>query len=180
MNRLMAISAAARCGLWALLLSSAALTMPALALAQDVSEYGMKAVLFYRLSQFVYWPGAQPAPRPTILCVVGRNPFGSALSQIDASSGDVTVRIAPTDLAACHLLFIPRSEASNLNNWLERSAARQMITVSDLPGFARAGGMIELPLEGERIGIVLNRSVAQGKGFEFNAQLLRLARVIDP
>jgi hypothetical protein len=178
MKRLLAISVAVRSGLLALLLSSAALALPAL--AQDVSEYGMKAVLFYRLSQFVYWPGAQPAPRPTILCVVGRNPFGNALSQIDASSSEVIIRLAPADLSACHLLFIPRSEAANLGNWLERAAAKQMITVSDLPGFARAGGMIELPLESERVAIVLNRSVAQGKGFEFNAQLLRLARVIDP
>lgn len=173
-----AFSVAVRSGLLALLLSSAALVSPVL--AQDVSEYGMKAVLFYRLSQFVYWPGAQPPPRPTILCVVGRNPFGSALQQIDASSGDVSIRIAPPDLAACHLLFIPRSEAGNMNNWLEQAGSRQMITVSDLPGFARAGGMIELPLEGERVAIVLNRSAARLRGFEFNAQLLRLARVIDP
>lgn len=178
MNFLVVIPAAVRSGLLALLVSSAALASPAL--AQDVSEYGMKAVLFYRLSQFVYWPGAQAAPRPTVLCVVGRNPFGNALGQIDSSSSDITVRLAPADLGACHLLFIPRSEAASLNSWLERISGRQILSVSDLPGFARAGGMIELPLEGERIGIVLNRSAARGKGFEFNAQLLRLARVIDP
>jgi hypothetical protein len=177
MKRFVALSAA-RSGLLALLLSSAALGSPAS--AQDVSEYSMKAVLFYRLSQFVYWPGTQPAPRPTTLCVVGRNPFGNALNQIDASSGEVAVRIAPTDLTGCHLLFIPRSEAGHMASWLERSSSKQMITVSDLPGFARAGGMIELPLEGERIGILLNRTAAQGRGFTFNAQLLRLARVIDP
>ncbi len=53
------------------------------------------------------------------------------------------------------------------------------MTVSDIPGFARAGGMIELPLEGERVAIVLNRRAAQSRGIEFNAQLLRLARVIE-
>lgn len=177
MKRFPAIHAALRSALLVLLLGSTAVVSPAL--AQDVSEYGMKAVLFYRLSQFVYWPGGQPAPRPTILCVVGRNPFGTALNQIDATSGDVAIRIAPNDIAPCHLLFIPRSEVGNVANWLERAAARPMITISDLPGFARAGGMIELPLEGERIGIVLNRAAGQRQGFAFNAQLLRLARVID-
>lgn len=172
------LPAALRAGLLALLLGSPALTPRAF--AQDVSEYGMKAVLFYRLSQFVYWPGAQPAPRPTVLCVVGRNPFGNALNQINASSAEVEVRIAPGDLGVCHLLFIPRSEAAILPAWLERAAGRQLITVSDLPGFAVAGGMIELPLEGERVAVVLNRGAAQKKGFEFNAQLLRLARVIEP
>ena len=41
--------------------------------AQEVSEYGMKAVLFYRLAQFVYWPADEKAPNPLVLCVVGRN-----------------------------------------------------------------------------------------------------------
>ncbi|KAB2924414.1 MAG: YfiR family protein [Dechloromonas sp.] len=178
MSRIPKLSSALRAGLLALLLAS--FTLPSRAQAQDISEYGMKAVLFFRLAQFVYWPGNKPAPRPTILCVVGRNPFGTALSLIDASTGEVEVRLAPSELGACHLLFIPRSEAAGMNGWLERAAGRELITVSDLPGFARSGGMIELPLEGERIGIVLNRTAAQRRGFEFNAQLLRLARVIEP
>ncbi|HEX6736249.1 MAG TPA: YfiR family protein [Azonexus sp.] len=178
MNLLQALSATTRAGLLTLLLGSAVLAPRAMAM--DVSEYGMKAVLFYRLAQFVYWPGGQPAPRPTVLCVVGRNPFGNALNQINTNAAEVDIRFAPADLGACHLLFIARSEAGALAGWLERAAGRPLLTVSDLPGFAQAGGMIELPLEGERVAIVLNRSAAQKKGFEFNAQLLRLARVVEP
>lgn len=167
-----------RGGLLAVLLCCA--LMPWRVQAQDVSEYGMKAVLFYRLSQFIYWPGEAPAPRPTVLCVVGKNPFGSALSQVDRSTSNVEVRIAPSELAGCHLLFIPRSEASQLAQWLERASAKRLLTVSDIGGFARGGGMVELPLEGERIGIVVNRKAANRQGYEFSAQLLRLARVIEP
>lgn len=148
--------------------------------AQDVSEYGMKAILFYRLSQFVYWPADSKPPTPLTLCVVGKNPFGSALNQIDQSIATVETRQSPGDLNACQLLFIPRSEASNLDAWLGRIENRRLVTVSDIPGFARSGGMIELPLEGERVGIVINRRSARKNGFEFNAQLLRLARVIEP
>lgn len=148
--------------------------------AQDVSEYGMKAILFYRLSQFVYWPADSKPPTPLTLCVVGKNPFGSALNQIDQSIATVDTRQSPGDLGACQLLFIPRSEASNLDSWLSKTENRRLVTVSDIPGFARAGGMIELPLDGERVGIVINRRSARKNGFEFNAQLLRLARVIEP
>lgn len=163
--------------LLALLLACALL--PASAPAQDVSEYGMKAVLFFRLSQFVYWPGEAP-PRPVVLCVVGRNPFGGALDQIDRGNPGVEIRLSPPDIAACHMLFVPRSEAGEMSGWIERAAARRIVTVSDLAGFARAGGMVELPLEGGRVGIVVNRRAAQKQGFEFSAQLLRLARVIEP
>ena len=149
-------------------------------LAQDVSEYGMKAVLFYRLPQFIYWPGGAQQPNPTVLCVAGRNPFGNALGQIEQGRGQIEVRLGVSEITACHLLFIAGSEAANLGSWLERAHARQIVTVSDLPGFARSGGMIELPVDGERISIVVNRRVARRIGYEFSAQLLRLARVIEP
>lgn len=150
------------------------------ALGQGVSEYEMKAILYYRLSQFVYWPADNKPPSPMTLCVVGKNPFGNALNQIDQSVATIETRQASTDLGSCQLLFIPRSEAGNLDAWLSRAENRRLVTVSDIPGFARNGGMIELPLDGERVGIVINRRSARKSGFEFSAQLLRLARVIDP
>lgn len=153
---------------------------PGVALAQDVSEYGMKAVLFYRLSQFVYWPAGNKVPSPLILCVAGKNPFGPAINQLSQDGANIEVRLAPDDPTACHLLFISRSETTNLDAWLSRTEGKRIVTVSDIAGFARAGGMIEFPLEGERVSIVINRRTAQKKGFEFNAQLLRLARVIEP
>jgi len=157
------------------LLSSAALAQ------QPVSEYGMKAVLFFRLSQFVYWPGQNGAPKPTVFCVAGEaNAFGEALAQIDRGNPSIAIRPTNGDLTGCHLLFIPRDEAASLPSWLARTANRPLLTVSDIAGFARRGGMIELPLEGSRVGIVVNRRAAQARGFEFNAQLLRLARVVEP
>lgn len=150
------------------------------AAAQEISEYGMKAVLFYRLPQFIYWPTEEKSPSPLILCVIGKNPFGTTINQLNQGGAAIDIRLAPTDPSACHLLFISRSESGNLESWLSRTDGRRVITVSDIAGFARAGGMIELPLEGERVGIVINRRTAQKKGFEFNAQLLRLARVIEP
>jgi len=154
--------------------------LPAPARAQDVSEYGMKAVLFYRLSQFIYWPGAEKAPSPLVLCVVGKNPFGNAISQLNQGDPGIDIRLTPSEPGACHLLFIARSESGTLDAWLSRTEGKRIVTVSDIAGFARAGGMVELPLEGERVAIVINRRIAQRKGFEFNAQLLRLARTIEP
>ena len=163
----------------AAVLALLALTRPLFVAAQEASEYSLKAVLMIRLTQFIYWPPDKPATPPLKLCIVGRSPFGNALTQVDQSVQGIEVVFTPADLGLCHLLFIPRSESSNLNQWLERSGTRTLVTVSDIPGFARSGGMIELPLEGERVAIIINRRSSQKKGFEFHAQLLRLARVID-
>lgn len=40
--------------------------------------------------------------------------------------------------------------------------------------------MIELPLEGDHVGILINRGSAAKKGLDFNAQLLRLAKTVTP
>ena len=82
----------------------------------------MKAVLFFRLSQFVYWPGQNGAPKPTVFCVAGDdNPFGGALAQIDKGNPSIEMRTTSGDLAGCHLLFIPRAEAAALPGWLARN-----------------------------------------------------------
>lgn len=167
--------------LFALLLGLCSALPVRAAYAQEISEYGMKAVLFYRLAQFVYWPGGEAAPKPTVLCVVGKNPFASSALQLRQGSNEqIEMRVAPSDLNGCHLLFIARSESGNLDSWLTRLEGKRVITVSDIPGFAKAGGMIELPLEGDDVGILINRGSAAKKGLDFNAQLLRLAKTVTP
>lgn len=159
--------------LWLLLPASAAQAGP-----QEVQEYGMKALLFYRLPQFIYWPGGERPAAPLVLCIAGNNPFGPALAPL-VSQGGGEIRQAGNELTGCHLLFIARSESGAVERWLGRAEQKRVVTVSDIPGFARQGGMIELPLEGERVGLIVNRRSAQKQGFEFNAQLLRLARGVE-
>lgn len=146
-----------------------------------VSEYGLKAVLFFKLSQFVYWPqGDRPAAAP-VLCVQGSNPFGNTLQQLVNSTGiPADIRLVDgAGSAVCNVLFISRSEAGQMDSVIQRIVVRNILTVSDIPGFARAGGMVELVLDGDRVGINLNRKAALRQGLDFNAQLLRLAQKVE-
>ena len=59
----------------------------------------------------------------------------------------------------------------------------QVVTVSDIDGFARAGGMVELaqnPDGSGALSILINRRAAQEQRVQFNAQLLRLATIVEP
>ena len=157
-----------------------ALLTPPAALAQSNSEHSVRAVLYYRLPQFIYWPNSDKPPQPLVLCVVGKTPLAAALTALAQDSPGYDIRLSPADTTACNLLFIARSEGPRLSAWLAGSEGRATLTVSDIPGFAQAGGMIELPLEGERVALVVNRKAAQKQNLDFNAQLLRLARVVAP
>lgn len=150
-----------------------------------VSEYGLKAVLLYKLPQFVYWPDTAKAQTNLIFCIAGANPFGSSLERlarepVDGRSAEVINLAAIGDSINCDFIFISRSEAANLDMILRKLSGKRMVTVSDIPGFAKAGGMVELTVSGAHVGVALNRRAAQKQGLEFSAQLLRLAKVVEP
>lgn len=150
-----------------------------------VSEYGLKAVLLYKLSQFVYWPDTAKPQSRLIFCVVGANPFGNSLERlarepVDGRTVEIVNLLAIGENINCDFIFISRSEAASMDLILRRLAGKRMVTVSDIPGFAKAGGMVELTVSGDRVGVTLNRKAAQKQGLEFNAQLLRLAKVVEP
>lgn len=150
-----------------------------------VPEYALKAALFFKLPPFVYRPDTDRST-PLTMCILGSNPFGNALDRLASATIDGRpVRIrrldAGRDAGSCEFVFISRSEADDLDGTLRRLATHPVVTVSDIDGFARAGGMVEFALGSEgSIAILINRSAGQRLGIEFNAQLLRLARVVVP
>ncbi|MEW6164720.1 MAG: YfiR family protein [Pseudomonadota bacterium] len=167
------------------LLLAVAVSWPARA-QQAVSEYAVKSALLFKLPQFVYRPGGEDDPTIEI-CLLGRNPFGGAferLAQMPINGRPVQLFSlgSAAEAGRCDFVFVARSEADELNGVLRRLAAHPVVTVSDIPGFARAGGMVEFALggEGAAIAILLNRRAANTWRIAFNAQLLRLARVVEP
>jgi hypothetical protein len=154
--------------------------------AQAVSEYAVKSALLFKLPKFVYRP--EVARERTInICVLGRNPFDGALERLAQTPiGQQAVNVlhlgTAAEAAACDFVFIARSETSALDTILRRLAGYPVVTVSDIEGFAGAGGMVEFALGGENaaIAILINRRAARAQSFEFNAQLLRLSRVVEP
>lgn len=162
------------------------LALPAAADTGAVSEYAIKAVLFYKLPQFVYLPGALK-DRTATLCGLGEHPVVDALEKLaDSPSQGRATAYRSVDGAAgaghCDLVFIAGDEADRLDGILYRLKDKGVVTVSDIPGFAKAGGMVEFARHPEKNGvqILINRKAAQKLGIEFNAQLLRLARIVEP
>lgn len=154
------------------------------ACAQNVSEDALKAVLFYKLPLFVY--RADKSPRVEI-CTVGSTPLDQAAEKLPDTLLDgrrVKFRAisGAADADECEFIFIGRAESGRLDGLLRRLSGKRLVTVSDLEGFARAGGMVEFAVkpDGSGIQLLINRKAAQRQGIEFNAQLLRLAKIIEP
>lgn len=150
-------------------------------------EYAVKSALLLKLPRFVYLPRLEGGTRIS-LCVLGRNPFGGVLARlaqapIDGRSVELRQPESAAQALDCDFVFIARSEADRLRPTLARLSEAPVVTVSDIDGFAHAGGMVELafnPDAGDSLSILINRKAAQAHNIHFNAQLLRLARIVEP
>ena len=170
----------------AALLLPALFGAPAAAEGGAVSEYAVKSALLFKLPHFVYRPEAE-RNAALGMCVLGVSPFGGAMEKLAQAPIDgrpvKLLRITGGgDTAECDFVFIARSEAAGLDAILRRLGKQTAVTVSDIEGFAKSGGMVELALgsEGSAVSILINRKAAQRQNIEFNAQLLRLAKVVEP
>jgi hypothetical protein len=151
--------------------------------AEPPLEYKVKAVFVLNAARFVTWPNSAFADgdSPFVIGVVGENPFGSLLA--DAVAGEtvqkrriVTKRVAAGD--PCHILFIGRSEEDRLPRVLELAARSNSLTISEIDGFARNGGMIGLFVQGGSVRFEVNPDAAARANLKLDARLLRLAKIV--
>lgn len=174
------------------LLLLALLLPPVTGIAQNltqtpaVSEQVLKAVLFYKLPLFAY-TGSSDKRSSVNICTLGESPLGNAANKLpttlaDGRNVDFKAWASQSETGDCEFIFIGSSEAGRLESVLRRLHKRRVVTVSDITGFAESGGMVEFSLrsEGTGVQILINRKAAQKQGIEFNAQLLRLAKIVEP
>ena len=149
------------------------------------SEYQLKAVFLYNFLQFIEWPPeAFQDDAPICIGVLGQDPFGGILE--DAVSGETVKGRKLTilrstnvhDFARCQLVFISRSERASLPQVLSVFEGRPVLTVSDIEGFARRGGAINFLLEGRKVRLEINPTVAQEHGLKISSQLLSIGRLV--
>jgi hypothetical protein len=156
------------------------------AAAAEISrEYLIKAAFLYNFAKFTRWPPSSFPDRATPLrvCVFGEDPFGAALESIAGKTirgREVTVRRIESVEAgtACHLLFISASEAAQLAGILDSLSGRPVLTIADLPGFARSGGIINLKTNSnDKVRFEINVAIANRAGLRFSSKLLNLAEI---
>ncbi len=150
--------------------------------ATPPGEYQIKAAYLLNFARYVEWPAARlPSGATLRLCVLGRDPFGGALAGLEGrlvNGHEVRVRQMDSIEPAvdCHLVFVADSEERRVGPILRGLAAHGVLTVSDIDGFAEAGGGIGLVVEDSRVRFDINQAALLRDGLRASSQLLRLGR----
>lgn len=151
-------------------------------------EYQFKSAFLYNFSQFVVWPAGafSGAQSELVIGVVGDDPFGAFLDEIvsgqKANTHPLVVKRFRQieEIKSCHILFVSRSEAGRLSRIVAISRNRNILTVSDIEGFAQNGGMIALVTENNRIRFKINLGAVKAENLTISSKMLRVAEIVTP
>jgi hypothetical protein len=149
-------------------------------------DFEVKATYLLNFGRFATWPSGAPANGRDgfAVCVIGRDPFGSALDKTVAGEsidGKAVVVRRITDAQAagdCRILFVSASEEARLPIILPAAAKAAVLTVSDIPRFTDRGGMIEFVPQDRKVRFRVNAASVEQAGLTLSSELLRVATAV--
>lgn len=144
-----------------------------------------KAAFIYNFAKFTRWPdqALENTQDSLILCTAGNDELIDDLKRLGGkmiSGRPVSIRPLEKNLspAGCHLLYIAKSEQQHFPNILASVRGKSVLTISELPGFSRSGGIIELYRKDAQTHFIINLNVARAAQLELSSRLLNLAVVM--
>jgi len=153
--------------------------------AVDLSEYQVKAAFIYNFAKFVEWPADAAAARGGnfSVCIIGQDPFGAAFASVEGrlvSGRPLRVRrdVRLDDALGCQIAFIAESEERRYQALLKILETAPILTISDIEGFAEAGGAVGLFVLDKRLKFDANFATLQRTNLKASSQVLRLARTV--
>lgn len=152
----------------------------------EASEAAVQAAYLFNFARFTEWPAGAFANKSAALnyCQLGRR---DALSNAMVTLSERPIQGHPLrvlqpehleDFRSCHLVFVADPDPRHRATILQALNAQPTLTVSDIEGFAREGGMIGLLRVGARLRFDINRTQTQKAGLRLAADLLNLASAI--
>jgi hypothetical protein len=146
----------------------------------------IKAALIYNFTKFVEWPtNAQKSKATFDIGVMGAPEIAEALEKVvsgkKVGSRSVAVRRLPdiagmeTAASSICILFVGPTAVNAMPDIHNILGKLPVLTVGDSEAFWKAGGMIALLVQNERMRFRVNLDAAEGAGLKISGKLLALA-----
>jgi hypothetical protein len=150
-------------------------------------EYQVKAVFLFNFSQFVEFPSEAflTADSPLVIGVLGKDPFGDYLDETvngeKVNGHSLTVERYKTleEIKTCHILFISADKKLDVKGIFKQLENRPILTVGDMPNFAKNGGIIRFLTDDNKTRIRINIEAAKKANVTISSKLLRIAEIIN-
>jgi hypothetical protein len=150
------------------------------------SEYQVKAAYLFNFGKFIRKNGGGPVAKGATfnICIVGRDPIGSAIApivageSIDGRPVRALVIADASQARDCAITFLSADEGGSLREDLAILEGSDTLTVSDAPEFIDHGGMIQFVLVGDHVRFEVNLDAVRRTHLVLSSELLRVAAAV--
>ena len=157
------------------------------ALGDGVSDEDVKLALIYKITRFVTWPNVPDRSGvPFRFCLAEDTIFELAQNRLTGRrvrNRDIEVHLLPEDTVDlsdhCDVFYMARVKKERVSELLALASGQPVLTVSDVPEFARNGGMIGLSTRSQKVTININVAAYESSALVVSSQLLELADLVD-
>jgi hypothetical protein len=153
---------------------------------RSTNEFRFKAACLKKIPSFVQWPEGngkgQQEDTPFHFCLYGDSSFGMPMarelagSRIDGRTVDLRLVKTDSEMRACDLIFVSRTDAKSITRILAPLKGLTILTVGESEGFLEAGGIFELKYDLNTVQINVNLTAAKNAQFKLDSRLLTLAK----
>ena len=163
-----------------------ALLLRGVAIAQDVTEPALKAAFIYNFARFTTWPADLPSTDSFVICVLGDAAVGDALatrSRGAPAHGPPNRRHVRRhhglQSAGAGSSTCPASQSARRRSVVGELRDAPVLTISNIEGFASAGGMTQFFFEHGQLRFRIHHESAKRAGLQISSRLLVMARPHD-
>ncbi|MDM8526204.1 YfiR family protein [Desulfococcaceae bacterium HSG8] len=165
-------------------------------------EDRVKAAFVFNFLKFSEWPPGtfEDCESPITLCIASDNLFSEIVSSFglklegigkgkafyalrNKTVGGRKVNVKECnnikDTEGCHAIFIYSDDREFVQKILEAVENRNVLTIGEIEGFNRMGGIIDFVMEGNALRYQVNWCVAKQCGLMLRSQLLKSARKVE-
>ena len=141
------------------------------------------SLFIYNFSKYIKWPENAPSDK-FVIGVLGSSQMVKTLEATSANKkingADIVVRQlnSPTDIQDCHILYVSQNESNKISQVTSSTGKNPVLIVTDKPGMAQKGAVINFIEQDGKIRFELNQSDAESRGLKVSGSLISLAVLV--
>lgn len=145
------------------------------------SESSLQAQIIGKVVKFITWENESS---DSFIITVLNNPFGDELdkhyknSKIKGKKVDIRYIKSLNELGNTDLLYVSNVSSSELESVINRAKNKNILTMSDVRGFAEKDGVIQVTFVAQKPKLKINLARAKEENLQIKSSLLQIAEVI--
>jgi hypothetical protein len=154
--------------------------------AELTDEYHVKAAYLYNFTKFIVWPpdAFRDSDKTFQICVLGRDPFGTALDEVVAGK---VIEGRPFEVrrlsdrqqtGSCRILYAAAPERKRNTSIPLATSQIGLLTVDEAGSGTSDKAIVNFTLEHGKVRFEINITAAEESKLQISSRLLNLATVV--